>query len=121
MPVSNEDTDDLVDRVVREIRTEEEEGERSNVVAKVRKLNVYKDRIYQRLKDIESYIDRKSTNYKFFTIQKNFFIRYILSLNEIDYFVRYNQISNNKYYSFLESYYHCFYVLYRFILDSTFS
>ena len=71
MPVSNEDTDDLVDRVVREIRVEEEEEERPNVVTKVRKLDVYRDRIYRRLKSIESYIDRKLINYKFSIIQEN--------------------------------------------------
>ena len=46
MPVSNEDTDDLVDRAVREIHVEEEEGERPNVAAKVRELGVHRDRIY---------------------------------------------------------------------------
>ena len=46
MFVSNEDIDDLVNRTVREIRIKEEKRERSNVVVKVRKLNVYRDRIY---------------------------------------------------------------------------
>ena len=71
MPVSNEDTDDLVDRAVREIRVEEEEGERPNVTAKVRELSVYRDCIYRRLKSIESYIDRKPTNYKLSIIQED--------------------------------------------------
>ena len=94
MPVSNEDTDDLVDKTVREIRTEEEKGERPNVTAKVRELGVHRDRIYQRLKDIESYIDRKPTNHKLSIIQKDSLIRYVLSLNEIGHSVRYDQISN---------------------------
>ena len=84
MSVSNEDTDDLVDRAVREIRTEEEEGERLNVVTKTRELNVHRDRIYRQLKNIKNYIDRKLTNYKLFIIQKDSLIRYIFSLNEID-------------------------------------
>ena len=46
MSVSNEDTDDLVDKIVREIRIEEEERERPNVVVKVRKLGVHRNRIY---------------------------------------------------------------------------
>ena len=64
MLVSNEDIDDLVDRIVREIRIEEEEGECFNVVVKTCELDVHRDRIYRGLKGIESYIDRKSTNRK---------------------------------------------------------
>ena len=94
MSVSNEDTDDLVDRAVREIRTKEEEGERSNVAVKARELGVHKDRIYQRLKDIGSYIGRKSTDRKLSVIQEDSLIRYISSLNEIGYSIRYNQINN---------------------------
>ena len=104
MPVSNEDTDDLVDRAVREIRVEEEKRERSNVVTKVRKLGVHRDRIYRRLKDIRSYIDRKSINYKFSVIQENSLIRYILSLNKIGHSVRYNQINNVINVIFLQDY-----------------
>ena len=94
MPVSNEDIDDLVDRAVREIRTAREEGKCSTVVTKVRELGIYKDRIHRRLKDIGTFIDRKSIDRKLSVIQEVFLIRYILSLNEIGYFVRYNQISN---------------------------
>ena len=94
MSVSNEDTNDLVDKVVREIRVAREEGQRSTVTVKVRELDIHKDRIHQRLKSIGSRIDRKITNSKLFTVQETSLIRYILSLNEIDYFIRYNQISN---------------------------
>ena len=94
MPVSNEDTDDLVDRAVREIRAEEEEGERPNVAAKARELGVHRDRIYRRLKGIGSYIGRKPTNRKLSAIQEDSLIRYILSLDEIGHSVRYDQISN---------------------------
>ena len=64
MPVSNEDTDDLVDKAVREIRITREEGQHSTVVTKVRELDIHKDRIHQRLKDIGSRIDREAVNPK---------------------------------------------------------
>ena len=94
MPVSNEDIDDLVDRAVREIRAAREEGKRSTVVAKARELGIHKDRIHRRLKGIGSRIDRKAANPKLSVIQETSLIRYILSLDEIDHSVRYDQINN---------------------------
>ena len=65
MPVSNEEIDDLVDKTVREIRTTREEGEHSTVVTKTRELDIHKDRIHRRFKDIRSRISRKIVNLKF--------------------------------------------------------
>ena len=65
MSVSNEEIDDLIDRTVREIRVVREKRERSTVTTKTRKLDIHKDRIYRRLKDIESRINRKTVNLKF--------------------------------------------------------
>ena len=45
MSVSNEDIEDLINKVVREIRVKEEKKERSNVVVKTYKFDVYRDRI----------------------------------------------------------------------------
>ena len=59
MSISDEYTDDLMDRVVREILVERERGLRSIVVEKVRKLDIHKDRIHRRLKDVESHTTRK--------------------------------------------------------------
>ena len=94
MSISNEDTDDLVDKAVREILAEREDGERSNVAVKARELGIHKDHIHRRLKDVESRTTRKSVNYKLLVIQEVSLLRYILSLNEIGHSVRYNQISN---------------------------
>ena len=55
MSNSDENIDDLVDKTVREILTERENGERPNVLTKARKLSIHKDRIYCQLKDVESY------------------------------------------------------------------
>ena len=74
MSVSNEEIDDLVDKAVREIRIVREERERSTVTVKTRKLGIHKDRIHQRLKNIESRIDRKTTNLKFSIVQETFLI-----------------------------------------------
>ena len=41
MSISNEDTDDLVNKAVREILTEREDGERSNVAVKARELGIH--------------------------------------------------------------------------------
>ena len=46
MSVLNEDINDLVNRIVREIRIVREKKKRSIIVIKVYKLNIYKDRIY---------------------------------------------------------------------------
>ena len=46
MSVSNEEIDDLIDRIVREIRVVREEREHFTVTVKVRKLDIYKDRIH---------------------------------------------------------------------------
>ena len=94
MPFSNGKIDDLIDKAVREIRVTRKKGERSTVVEKTCELGIYKDRIHRRLKDVGSCTDRKSVNYKLSVIQEISLIRYILSLNEIDHFVRYDQISS---------------------------
>ena len=70
MPISNEDTDDLVDKVVREILAEREDGERSNVAAKARELGIHKDRIHRRLKNVGSRTTQKSVNCKLSVIQE---------------------------------------------------
>ena len=90
MSVSNEEIDDLIDRTVQEIRAVREEGERSTITIKVRELDIHKDRIHRRLKSIGSRIDRKTVNPKFSVVQETSLIRYILSLNEIGYSVRYD-------------------------------
>ena len=68
MSISDEDIDDLVDKVVREILAEREDGERSNVAVKVRELGVHKDRIHRRLKNVGPRTTRKSVNCKLSTI-----------------------------------------------------
>ena len=70
MSISDEDIDDLVDKVVREILAERENGERSNVTVKARELGVYKDHIHRRLKDVGSRTTRKLVNCKLSVIQK---------------------------------------------------
>ena len=54
MSNSDENIDDLVDKTVREILTERENGERPNVLVKVYELSIHKDRIYRRLKNVGS-------------------------------------------------------------------
>ena len=90
MPFSNGEIDDLIDKAVREIRVARKKEERSTVVEKVHELGIHTDRIHRRLKDVGSYIGRKLVNYKFSIIQETSLVRYILSLNEIDYSVRYD-------------------------------
>ena len=94
MSISDEDIDDLVDKVVREILAEREDGERSNVAVKARELGIYKDRIHRRLKGVGPRTIWKPVNYKLSVIQEVSLLRYILSLDEIGHSVRYNQISN---------------------------
>ena len=72
-----------MDKVVREILVERENEERSNVAVKIRELDVHKDQIHRRLKDVRSHTIRKLVNYKLLTIQETSLLRYILSLNEI--------------------------------------
>ena len=72
MSISDEDIDDLVNKVVREILVERKNEKRSNVTTKVRKLDVYKDRIHRRLKNVESRTTRKPVNYKLSIIQEIF-------------------------------------------------
>ena len=83
-----------MDRAVREIRVTREEGKRSTVVVKVYELSIHKDRIHRRLRNIETLIDRKPVDRQLSIVQNISLIRYILSLNKIDYSVRYNQINN---------------------------
>ena len=87
MSFSNGEIDDLIDKAVREIRTIRKKRERSTVVEKACELGIHKDRIYRRLKGIESCIGRKPVNCKLSVIQETSLIRYILSLDEINYFV----------------------------------
>ena len=70
MPNSDENIDDLVDKTVREIFTERENGERLNVLTKVYELNIHKDHIYRRLKDVGPRITRKPVNCKLSTVQE---------------------------------------------------
>ena len=57
MSVSNKDINDLMDKIVRENRIIRKKRKCSTIVIKVRKLNIYKDRIHRRLKNIETLID----------------------------------------------------------------
>ena len=68
MSNSNADIDDLMVKNVRELLTEHKNEERLNVVIKTRELEVYKDRLYRRIKNVESRTTRKSINYKLSTI-----------------------------------------------------
>ena len=94
MSNSDENIDDLVDKTVREILAERENGERLNVLVKVHELSIHKDRIYRRLKDVEPRTTRKPVNYKLSTVQEASLLRYILSLDEMRHSVRYDQINN---------------------------
>ena len=64
MANSNENIDEYVTNVVRDILTERETGEHSVVVEKTREYQVNRYRIERRLKDIGSRTNQKSTNYK---------------------------------------------------------
>ena len=70
MPISDEYTDDLVDRTVREILAEREHGTRSSVAEKVRELGISKYRIHRRLKDVGPRTTRKPVNYKLSAVQE---------------------------------------------------
>jgi ketosteroid isomerase-like protein len=52
MAESSADLDELVDRGVRELRAEYEDGDRRGVAAKARELGVSKDRLHRRLKGV---------------------------------------------------------------------
>ena len=94
MSNSDENLDDLVDKIVREILVERENEERPNVLVKARELSIYKDRIYRRLKNVRSCTTQKSVNYKLSTVQEISLLRYIFSLDKIRHSVQYNQINN---------------------------
>ena len=94
MSNSDENIDDLVDKAVREILVERENGERPNVLTKTRELSIHKDRIYRRLKGVGPRTTRKPVNCKLLTVQETSLLRYILSLDEIGHSVRYDQINN---------------------------
>jgi hypothetical protein len=64
MPKSSADIDELVDKAVRELQAEYEEGERRGVAAKTREIRVHKDRLHRRLKGVGPRIARKPVNYK---------------------------------------------------------
>ena len=70
MSNSDENIDDLMDKIVREILAEQENGERPNVLTKARELSIHKDRIYRRLKDVESRTTRKLVNCKLSTVTR---------------------------------------------------
>jgi hypothetical protein len=92
MPESSADIDDLVDKAVRELRAEYEDGERRGVAAKAREIGVPKDRLYRRLKGVGPRTARKPMNYKLSPVQEASLLRYILSLDEIGHAIRYDQI-----------------------------
>jgi hypothetical protein len=92
MPKSSADIDELVDKAVRELHAEYEEGEHRGVAAKAREIGVHKDRLYRRLKGVGPRTARKPVNYKLSPVQEASLLRYILSLDEIDHAVRYDQI-----------------------------
>jgi hypothetical protein len=94
MPNSYADTDELVARGIQELLEEHEEGERLNVAAKARELGVHKDRLHRRLKGVGPRTGRIAANRKLSAVQEASFMRYILSLDEIELSIRYNQISN---------------------------
>jgi hypothetical protein len=83
MPDLQADIDELVAKGVRELLSENEAGERSNVAVKARELGVSKDRLYRRLKGVEPCTTRKATRPKLLAIQEASLMRYILSLDEI--------------------------------------
>ena len=70
MSFSNGEINDLVDKAVREIRAVRKKGECSIVVEKAHELDIHKDRIHRRLKDVGSYTGRKPVNYKLSVIQE---------------------------------------------------
>jgi Tc5 transposase DNA-binding domain len=94
MPNSNTDIDELVDRAVREICAEREDGERVNVAAKAREIGVHKDRLYRRLKGVGPRTTRKPINSKLSVVQEASLMRYILCLDDIGQAVRYDWISH---------------------------
>jgi hypothetical protein len=60
MPDLQADIDELVAKGVRELFSEDEVGERPNVAAKARELEVSKDRLYCCLKGIGHHMTRKA-------------------------------------------------------------
>jgi DDE superfamily endonuclease/Tc5 transposase DNA-binding domain len=94
MPNSNTDIDEVVDRAVREICAEREDGERVNVAAKAREIGVHKDRLYRRLKGVGPRTTRKPINSKLSVVQEASLMRYILCLDDIGQAVRYDWISH---------------------------
>jgi hypothetical protein len=94
MPNSNTDIDEVVDRAVREICAEREDGERVNVAAKAREIGVHKDRLYRRLKGVGPRTTRKPINSKLSVVQEASLMRYILCLDDIRQAVRYDWISH---------------------------
>ena len=93
MANSNEDIDERVTNVVRDILTERETGEHSVIAEKTREYRVSRHRIKRRLKDIGPRTSRKPTNHKLSEIQEQVLLRYILSLNEIGQSIRYNYVN----------------------------
>ena len=75
MSSSNTDIDDLVAKDVRELLIEHKDGERLNVTVKVRKLGVYKDRLYRRIKNVGSRTTRKPVNHKLSAVQETSLLR----------------------------------------------
>jgi hypothetical protein len=94
MAESSADIDELVDKAVRELRAEYEDGERCGVAAKARELGIFKYRLHRRLKGVGPRTARKPTNYKLSAVQKASLLRYILSLDEIGHAIRYDQIES---------------------------
>ena len=70
MSISDEYTDDLMDRAVREILAEREHGTCSSVTEKARELDISKYRIHRRLKGVGSRTTRKPVNYKLSAVQE---------------------------------------------------
>ena len=68
MTNSNEDIDEYVTNVVRDILTERKTGEHSVVTEKIRKYRVNRHYIERRLKNIEPRTNQKSTNHKLLEI-----------------------------------------------------
>jgi hypothetical protein len=83
MAKSSADFDELVDKAVRELRAEYEDGERRGVAAKARELGIPKDRLHRRLKGVGPRTTRKPVNCKLSAVQEASLLRYILSLDEI--------------------------------------
>jgi hypothetical protein len=83
MPDLQADIDELVAKGVRELLSEDEAEERSNVAVKARELGVLKDRLYRRLKGVGPRTTRKAARSKLSAIQEASLMRYILSLDEI--------------------------------------